>query len=158
MVMELETAKAPVTVANFLQYVNAGFYNGTAFHRIISTFMVQGGGYTYTNGSYVLKTTNAAIELEKTTTTGLSNTVGTVAMARSTLPNSATSQFFVNVVDNSSNLNGTATTSGYAVFGKVISGLDTLDALKAVPVQNNGLGEVSMPVTPVQLQWVYQLK
>jgi peptidyl-prolyl cis-trans isomerase A (cyclophilin A) len=132
-VLELESAKAPLSANNFMNYVFDGFYADTIFHRIISTFMVQGGGFAVVNGSRVQKTETdglrAAIKLEKTTDTGLSNLTGTVAMARTTEPDTATSQFFINVVDNiagkTNNLDATTTADGYAVFGRVIYGMDT---------------------------------
>ena len=158
-VLELDAGAAPITAANFLQYANAGFYSGTIFHRVISNFMIQGGGFTYASGAYTQKSTNAAIALESPTTTGLSNLRGTIAMARTNLPNTATSQFFINVVDNLF-LNGSTATDGYAVFGRVISGLDVVDQIKQVAVQTSSITgtEVSSPVTPMVIQWAYQLK
>ena len=156
-VLELDATKAPITVANFLKYVDAGFYANTTFHRVVETFVVQGGGFTYANGAYSLKTPDLApIVLENKAVSGLSNVRGTVAMARTSLPNSAASQFYINVQDNQS-LDGSAASEGYAVFGKVISGMDVLDLIKVVPVQSNG-AEVSQPVTPVFIQWAIQLK
>ncbi len=155
-VLELDATKAPVTVANFLQYVNVGFYASTSFHRVVDAFVVQGGGYTYGNGSYALKATNAPIALESKAVSGLSNLRGTVAMARTSSPNSATSQFYINVGDNQF-LDGSSTADGYAVFGKVISGMAVVDLISKVPVQSNGL-EVSQPVAPVTIQWATQLK
>jgi peptidyl-prolyl cis-trans isomerase A (cyclophilin A) len=158
-VLALDAVAAPLTVANFLDYTKSGFYNNTVFHRIISNFMIQGGGQTYENGTYSDKTTVAPIQLEATTVTGLSNLRGTIAMARTNVPDSATSQFFINVVDNLF-LNSTSTQDGYAVFGSVIDGMDVVDLIKQVPVQSNGATapEVSMPVTPLFIQWAYQLK
>ncbi len=142
-VMELDNVRAPISSNNVLRYVDDGFYTDTQFHRVMSNFMVQGGGF---NASGVAKTaTYAAIALEKTTTTGLSHTVGTVAMARTTATTSATSQFFVNVVDNTSKLDSTSTNDGYAVFGKVIAGMDTtIQLIRWVPVQTSS-GELSKP-------------
>lgn len=147
--IELDTQRAPVTSANFLSYVDKGYYSNTVFHRVISNFMVQGGGFTYSNGALQPKGgTDAPIVLEKTATTGLSNVAGTVAMARTSAENSATSQFFINTVDNLF-LDSSSTSPGYAVFGRVVAGADTtLQALRAVQVVNNGSGEVSLPVTP----------
>ena len=156
MIVELASTLAPITAANFLQYVNAGFYSATTFHRILSTFMIQGGGYTFANGAYALKPTNAAIALENKTVSTLSNVRGSIAMARTSSPNTATSQFFVNVVDNLG-LDGVAATDGYAVFGKVINGLDVMDQIKQVSVQSNG-SEISQPVAPLYIQWAYQLQ
>lgn len=144
-VMELDNVRAPISANNVLKYVDDGFYSDTQFHRIMSSFMVQGGGFTVAG---LAKTaTYAAITLEKTTTTGLSHTVGTVAMARTTATNSATSQFFINVVDNTSKLDSTSSNDGYAVFGKVIAGMDTtVQLIRGVPVQLSG-GELSKPTT-----------
>jgi cyclophilin family peptidyl-prolyl cis-trans isomerase len=122
-VLTLDSARAPITVANYLRYVNAGFYDGTVFHRYASGFVLQGGGYAgpLVAGSAVPseKPTNPEITLEDNT--GLSNLCLMVAMARRTQPNTASSQFFVNLANNT-NLNGTATSRGYAVFGSVTSG------------------------------------
>lgn len=147
--IRVDTTRAPVTAANFLRYVDDGYYNGTVFHRIVSNFMVQGGGFVLNNNSIVPKGgTYAPIVLERTTVTGLSNLTGTVAMARTSVENSATSQFYINTVDNLF-LDGTLNSPGYAVFGRVVAGVDTtLQALRAVQVVNNGAGEVSLPVIP----------
>jgi peptidyl-prolyl cis-trans isomerase A (cyclophilin A) len=128
--VEVYPDKAPKTVENFLQYVKDKQYNGTIFHRVISGFMVQGGGFTPDMNQ---KPTREPIQLESQN--GLKNDRGTIAMARTGNPHSATAQFFVNVVDNTF-LNYTAPTPqgyGYAVFGKVISGMDTIDKIRAVP-------------------------
>jgi peptidyl-prolyl cis-trans isomerase A (cyclophilin A) len=161
MVLELDAAKAPVTVANFLQYVNDGFYSGTTFHRVILASLIQGGGYTYTSAtSYQLKTsTYAPIALERTSATGLSNLRGTIAMARSpSAADSATNQFFINVADNNF-LDAAlqADGNGYAVFGNVISGLNVANLIKAVPFETGGAG-TNQPITPIFIQWAYQLK
>lgn len=162
MIFAFDKATAPITVKNFLRYVNAGFYNGTAFHRISSTFVAQGGGFVWNSVSSTYSKKTAlydAIALEPPSSTGLSNTVDTLAMARSTDLNSATSEFFVNLASNTS-LN--TNSGGYAVFGRVIykGSPDTLEALKAVTVQASSLisGETSQPTAPVFLQWAYQLK
>ncbi len=141
--VELDPEKAPVTVANFLQYVDSGYYNGTIFHRVIGNFMVQGGGF---DENMTKKPTNAPIELE--VDRGLSNLRGTIAMARTGEPNSATSQFFINVVNNVNldNLGG-----GYAVFGKVIAGMDTIDVIKSVQTTTKG-PHANVPVSPVIIQ------
>lgn len=123
--IELYTDKAPKTVENFLSYVNNGFYSGTVFHRVIDGFMVQGGGFTKDGQQ---KPTNEPIVLESDN--GLKNDRGMVAMARTNVPDSATSQFFINVVDNDF-LNYTAGNPGYAVFGKVINGMDVVDKIKS---------------------------
>jgi peptidyl-prolyl cis-trans isomerase A (cyclophilin A) len=147
--LELNVAKAPVTSKNFLRYVADGYYAGTVFHRVISNFMVQAGGFQISGSNLAAKGgTYDPIVLERTTTTGLSNVTGTVAMARTNVENSATSQFFINVVDNLS-LNATNSTPGYAVFGRVVEGADTtLQSVRSVEVRNNGAGEVSLPASP----------
>ncbi len=128
--IELDREHAPNTVENFLTYVKAGFYNGTVFHRVMSGFVIQAGGYT-ANGTQ--KETNAAIALESNN--GLSNTVGAIAMARMTSPNTATSQFYINLVDNSAKLDYSSSTNpGYAVFGKVVSGMDVVNEIAGVAV------------------------
>lgn len=142
-VVQLDPAKAPLSAANFLQYVNDGHYNGTVFHRIIPNFMVQGGGFTT---DYRQKPTRAPIAIESNN--GLKNTRGTIAMARTMDPNSATAQFFINVVDNDF-LNYRAPTTqgyGYAVFGQVISGMDVVDKIRATPT-----GPQDRPLTPVTI-------
>ena len=143
--LELNPEKAPDTVANFLQYVKDGFYDGTIFHRIISTFMIQGGGF---DAKMNQKPTRTPIKNEADN--GLKNGVYTVAMARTGDPNSATAQFFINVADNQF-LNHTAKTMqgwGYAVFGKVVKGQDVVDKIKAVPTTTKGMFQ-DVPVTPV---------
>ncbi|MEY4506808.1 MAG: hypothetical protein RL297_1386 [Pseudomonadota bacterium] len=142
-VVQLDPAKAPETVKNFLQYVNDGHYNGTVFHRIIPSFMVQGGGFTVDNHQ---KPTRAPIAIESNN--GLKNQRGTIAMARTMDPNSATAQFFINVVDNGF-LNYSAPTMvgyGYTVFGKVISGMEVVDKIRATPT-----GAQDRPLTPVTI-------
>lgn len=134
-VLELDEAKAPATVANFLEYVNSGHYNGTIFHRVIPGFMVQGGGF---EPGMRQKGTNAPIKNEATN--GLKNDKYTVAMARTNDPHSATAQFFINVADNAF-LNHTSPSPsgwGYAVFGKVVQGSEVVD--KIVGVQTGSAG------------------
>ena len=133
--IELDAAKAPETVKNFLEYVNSGFYDGTIFHRVISNFMIQGGGFEQ---GMKQKTTRAPVKNEAAN--GLSNDNYTVAMARTSDPQSATAQFFINVKDNGF-LNYTAPTSqgyGYCVFGKVVKGTEVVDAIKKVRTGNSG--------------------
>ena len=133
--LELDAAKAPKSVANFLAYVNSGHYNGTVFHRVIKNFMIQGGGFT---PGMQQKPTQAPIANEADN--GLKNDIYTIAMARTSDPHSATAQFFINVADNDF-LNFTAPNAqgwGYAVFGKVISGQNVVDAIKAVPTTKSG--------------------
>lgn len=129
-VLTLDNGRAPLTVANFLAYVNAGFYNGTVIHRHVPNFVLQGGGYAgplTATGAATLKPTNAAITLEDNR--GLCNLNLTVAMARGNEPNTANSQFFINVADNNF-LNGTANAPGYAVFGSVTSGATVVAAMR----------------------------
>ena len=127
-VVELDDAKAPKTSANFLNYVKSGFYNGTIFHRVIDGFMIQGGGFT---PDLVQKPTDAPVVSEANN--GLKNNTYTIAMARTSDPDSATSQFFINVKDNESLNYPNAMGNGYTVFGKVISGTQTIDAIRKVP-------------------------
>jgi len=136
MVLTLNRTAAPVTVANFLQYVNSGFYNCTVFHRLVPGFVLQGGGFAtpLTASGVALgatKPTNAPIVLEDNN--GLSNRRWTLAMARTGQPDTATSQFFINVVDNNTILDRTATTRGYAVFGTVTAGTEVVTAALAAP-------------------------
>lgn len=141
----LDAQNAPVTVENFLSYVDKGYYNGTIFHRVISNFMIQGGGFI-PDGTQ--KQTNAPIELESRN--GLKNLVGTLAMARTNDPNSATSQFFINVVDNSS-LNYNQGNPGYAVFGKVTAGMDVVNQIRQVPTGKfNGMGDWPKEVVSIK--------
>ncbi|PJD95632.1 MAG: cyclophilin [Parachlamydia sp.] len=127
--IELFTAEAPATVKNFLDYVTAGQYNGTIFHRVIDGFMIQGGGFT---PDFNQKSTKAPIKNEATN--GLSNKKGTLAMARTSDPHSATAQFFINVADNGflDNQGETPREYGYCVFGKVIEGMDVVDKIRKV--------------------------
>jgi peptidyl-prolyl cis-trans isomerase B (cyclophilin B) len=146
-VLELNPEKAPATVANFLQYVKDGFYDGTVFHRVINGFMIQGGGM---DAQMNQKSTRAPIKNEADN--GLTNDAYTVAMARTAVPDSATAQFFINVADNK-NLNHTDKNPagwGYAVFGKVVQGKDVVDKIKAVATTSKGFhGDV--PVEPVTI-------
>ena len=141
--IELDDAKAPVSVANFLAYVAKGHYDGTVFHRVIKGFMVQGGGM---KADMSEKPTRAPIALEAGN--GLSNVRGSVAMARTSAPDSATAQFFINVVDNPrlDTYGG-----GYAVFGKVIDGMDVVDKIKTVPTTNKA-GHQNVPVADVVIR------
>jgi len=127
-VVELDADKAPKTTANFLSYVKSGFYNGTIFHRVIDGFMIQGGGFT---PDLVQKPTNAPVVSEAQN--GLKNQAYTIAMARTSDPDSATAQFFINVKDNQGLDYPNAMGNGYTVFGKVISGTQTIDAIRQIP-------------------------
>jgi cyclophilin family peptidyl-prolyl cis-trans isomerase len=142
-VVELNPEKAPKTVENFLQYVKAKHYDGTIFHRVIPNFMVQGGGYTV---NYDQKIMRPPVVLEANN--GLKNDLGTIAMARTNEPNSATSQFFVNVKDNAA-LNARGPADGYTVFGRVVSGMDTILKIKDVPTGPGGPFQTDAPRTPV---------
>ncbi len=147
-VLELYPDKAPVTVKNFLTYVDAKFYDGTIFHRVIPNFMIQGGGFTADMNQ---KSTNDPIKNEADN--GLKNQRGTIAMARTNIPDSATSQFFINSVNNdflnfkSKSVQGW----GYAVFGKVVEGLDVVDAISAVKTGTSG-GFRDVPAEPVVIK------
>ena len=140
--------KAPVTVENFINYAKSGFYDGTVFHRVIEGFMIQGGGFT---ADMQKKTTGEPIQNEAAN--GLSNTRGTIAMARTNHPHSATAQFFINVQDNS-NLDYTGQNSsrdwGYAVFGQVISGMKVVDSIRFVETATQGQYS-DVPVEPVTI-------
>lgn len=141
-VVELNPSKAPITVTNFLRYTDVGFYSNKIFHRVISNFMIQGGGF---NVDLVQASTYSPITLEANN--GLSNVRGTIAMARTSVLNSATAQFFINVVDN---VYLDTSGGGYAVFGQVVSGMDIVDKIRVVPTATkNGYSDV--PVTPVMI-------
>jgi peptidyl-prolyl cis-trans isomerase A (cyclophilin A) len=146
-VIQLDADKAPKTVANFVQYVKDGHYDGLVFHRVIATFMVQGGGF---DADMKEKPTRAAIPLESRN--GLSNQRGTVAMARTSVPDSATSQFFINVVDNPRlDAANSPDGNGYAVFGKVVSGMEVVDKIRDVPVSSKA-GHQNVPTQPVVIR------
>jgi len=144
-VVELYPAKAPKTVQNFVQYAKDKHFDGTIFHRVIDGFMVQGGGFT---ADMAQKPTRAPIALE--IDRSLKNERGTIAMARTGNPNSATAQFFINLVDNA-NLNAPQPDGyGYAVFGKVVSGMETIDAIRSVATRNQN-GFQNVPATPITI-------
>ncbi|MDD2659044.1 MAG: peptidylprolyl isomerase [Methylococcales bacterium] len=147
-IIQLNTEKAPVSSANFLTYVNEGFYNGTIFHRVIPGFMAQGGGF---DTSFNQKEVHPPIKNEADN--GLTNLRGTIAMARTNDPNSATAQFFINYKDNSF-LNFTSQTPsgwGYAVFGEVIEGMDVVDAMSKQATGNRG-GHQDVPKTDIVIE------
>lgn len=145
-VLQLDHDKAPASVDNFLNYVNKGFYNGLVFHRVIKGFMIQGGGY---NKDLEDKATDSAIKNEAKN--GLKNDKYTIAMARTYQPNSATSQFFINTANNAM-LNYPGQDGwGYAVFGKVIQGMDVVDKIESVKTQTKGMYQ-NVPVTPVVIE------
>ncbi|HAL37678.1 MAG TPA: cyclophilin [Polaromonas sp.] len=146
--LELDAAKAPKTVANFLNYVNKGHYDNTVFHRVIPNFMVQGGGFEVD-----MKQKPTDGEIENEANNGLKNNNYTVAMARTNAPHSASSQFFINVADNAF-LNHSAQTPsgwGYAVFGKVVSGTDIVDKIKAVKTGRKGFHD-DVPMDDVVIE------
>ncbi|MAD61102.1 MAG: peptidylprolyl isomerase [Myxococcales bacterium] len=142
-IVELDAEKAPITVKNFMAYVDGGFYTNTIFHRVISNFMIQGGGFTADMNK---KTTKAPIVLESRN--GLSNLRGTIAMARTNNPNSATSQFFINV-QNNRNLDSFG--GGYAVFGKVTEGMETVDKIRNIQTAPKA-GHRNVPVDQVDIK------
>ncbi len=148
-VLELDAEKAPLSVENFLTYVREGFYDGLIFHRVIKDFMIQGGGF---DADFNKKETHAPIKNEAVN--GLLNTQGTVAMARTGDPHSATGQFFINTVDNGF-LNHTAPTQrgwGYAVFGKVVEGMDVVEKIRGLSTGGAGPFPTDVPQTPVIIE------
>lgn len=150
-VLELDPSIAPVSSNNFLTYVSKGFYTSTLFHRVISGFMIQGGGYT----TGMVKKTGQAAAIELESNKGLSNLRGTLAMARTNVFNSATSEFFINVVDNTFLDYKNAGSPGYAVFGKVVQGMDVVDTIVAQPTGvTNGFADV--PLTDVVISLALQ--
>lgn len=155
-VIELYPGKAPTTVANFLQYVDDGFYAGTIFHRVIGSFMIQGGGFDagLYQGAMRPKQTRAPIALESKN--GLKNDRGWVAMARTGDPDSATAQFFVNVVDNPNLNHPQPDGHGYAVFGKVVRGMEVVDAIRAVSTTSVGPYR-DVPAAPVVIESIQRV-
>ncbi|MFO1419231.1 MAG: peptidylprolyl isomerase [Methylotetracoccus sp.] len=145
-VVKLDPAKAPVSSANFISYVKQGHYDGTIFHRVIPGFMAQGGGYT---ADFKQKPTNPPIKNEADN--GLKNKRGTIAMARTPDPNSATAQFFINYVDNAflDFRNPTPQGWGYAVFGEVVEGMNVVDEMAKVPTGAGGPMPTDVPKTPI---------
>jgi len=151
--LELDPTLAPISTNNFLNYVNKGFYRSTLFHRIIPNFVIQGGGYT----AGMLKKTEQSAPIELESNKGLSNVRGSLAMARTYLPNSATSEFYINLVDNLSLDYKNAANPGYAVFGKVIQGMDVADAIAAEPTGVVG-GFSDVPLSEIALSLALQTK
>jgi peptidyl-prolyl cis-trans isomerase B (cyclophilin B) len=146
--LELNADKAPITVANFLQYVENGFYDGVIFHRVIDGFMVQGGGFDAN-----MKQKATKDEIKNEADNGLTNDKYTIAMARTSVPDSASSQFFINVGDNNF-LNHTGKNAsgwGYCVFGKVVEGMDVVDKIRAVKTTSKS-GHQDVPVEPVIIE------
>ncbi len=150
-VLELDREKAPKTVENFLNYVQEGFYNGTIFHRVIDGFMVQGGGFTQ---DFQKKPVHAPVGNEANN--GLKNLNGTIAMARTNDPHSATAQFFINVADNGflDHRSPTPRGWGYAVFGKVVEGMDVVSRIRKTPTGSGGPFRKDVPRTPVVIEKV----
>lgn len=149
-VLELDPMRAPVTVKNFLAYVKEGYYNGLTFHRVINNFMIQGGGFT---PEMKQKATKSPIKNESTSPVALRNNRGTIAMARTNAPDSATSQFFINHNDNAF-LDSQNGQPGYAAFGKVVSGMNIVDSIAQVKTTNKA-GHGDVPVTPVIIKKAY---
>lgn len=149
-VIELNEEKAPLTVANFLEYARSGFYNDTIFHRVIDGFMIQGGGF-----NVKMEQKDASATIQNEADNGLTNDAGTLAMARTSDPNSASAQFFINVADNAF-LNHRAKTNdgwGYAVFGKVSTGMEVIDKIRAVKTGSKQ-GHQDVPLEPVLIERV----
>ncbi len=149
--IELDVEKAPITVANFLKYTKSGFYNGTIFHRVIKDFMIQGGGFTPD-----MKEKKTKPPIKNESDNKLRNNRGTIAMARTNAPDSATSQFYINHKDNGF-LNGSKGKPGYAVFGKVVKGMEVVDVIAAVPARKVGSHE-AVPVEPVVIKSITVIK
>ena len=151
--VELDPTLAPISTNNFLSYVNKGFYRDTLFHRVIPNFVVQGGGYT----TGMVKKTEQSAPIELESNKGLSNVRGSLAMARTYLPNSATSEFYINLVNNVSLDYKNAANPGYAVFGKVVQGMDVVDAIAAEPTGVVG-GFSDVPLADITLSLALQSK
>ncbi len=147
-VIELDRARAPLTVANFIKYVRGGFYDGTIFHRVIPGFMIQGGGY---DQQLVEQPTRLPVQNESKN--GPSNRRGTVAMARTSAPDSATAQFYINLKDNTQ-LDGSTAAFGYTVFGDVLEGMDVVDRIAAVPTRARDQMFANLPVEAVVIKRV----
>jgi len=149
--LELDADKAPKSTENFLKYVADGHYDGTIFHRVIDGFMIQGGGFT---ADMKQKPTRAPIKLESKN--GLKNDIGWIAMARTSVPDSATSQFFINVSNNAMLNHPQPDGHGYAVFGKVIKGIETVNAIKAVRTTSSGMHR-DVPAETVTIESVRRI-
>ena len=144
--LELDRAKAPITVDNFLKYVDSGFFNGLIFHRVIPGFMIQGGGMDETMRE---KATQPPIKNEASN--GLTNARGTISMARTNNPDSATAQFFISLVDNARALDPRPGSAGYAVFGKVVDGMNVVDEIAKAPTGSKG-GHDDVPLKPIVIK------
>ena len=149
--IELDTARAPLTTRNFLEYVRSGHYNGTIFHRVISNFVVQGGGY---DDNLIEKPNREAVPNESGN--GLSNRRGTVGLARTGDPHSGTSQFYVNLADNAA-LDPQPSRWGYAVFGRIIEGMSVIDSIGAVATGSRGEFESDVPLKSIVIEKVEEL-
>jgi len=151
--LELDREKAPVTVENFLKYVDSGFFNSLVFHRVIAGFMIQGGGF---DEQMKQKSEGELDPIKNEAANGLSNKRGTIAMARTNDPNSATCQFFINLVDNSRSLDANSRSAGYAVFGKVVDGMETVDKIARVETgvkrDARGFPHENVPVKAVYIR------
>lgn len=154
-VLELYPEKAPKTVENFLNYVDTNFYDGTIFHRVIDGFMIQGGGFTQ---QFERKPTSPPVINEADN--GLTNLTGTIAMARTPEPHSATAQFFINVADNAflNHTNKTPRGWGYTVFGKVISGMDVVNKIRQIPTGAGGPFQRDVPKTPAIIKGISRVQ
>ena len=154
LIIELYSKEAPLTVANFLEYANAGFYDGTIFHRVINNFMIQGGGFDVN-----MKQKPVREPILNEADNGLRNKIGTIAMARTSAPHSATSQFFINVANNSSLdfREKTDRAYGYAVFGRVVDGMRVVNQIRHAPTTSKS-GPQDVPIQPVIIQRVRQIK
>lgn len=146
--LELDREKAPISVDNFLKYVDSGYYNGLIFHRVIDGFMIQGGGFTENMRE---KRDGQLDPIKNEAGNGLSNQRGTIAMARTNDPDSATSQFYVNLVDNSRNLDRKSFSAGYTVFGKVVEGMDVVDKIAKVATRQVG-PHADVPEKPITIR------
>ena len=151
--IELFEKEAPISVKNFLEYTKSGFFSGTIFHRVIPGFMIQGGGFTADRKQ---KPTNASIKNEAVN--GLKNDRGTISMARTSAPDSATAQFFINVVNNDMLNRPSPDGAGYAVFGKVVEGMDVVDKIVSVKTKNENMVFQNIPETPVAIKSVKVVK
>lgn len=147
----LDRTHAPITVDNFLKYVNDGYYTNTVFHRVISNFVIQGGGVARNAAGALQEKTPTYAPIALESRNGLSNVRGTLAMARTTVPDSATSQFYINVVDNTSLNYVNSSNPGYAVFGQVTAGLDVVDKIKAVSTNASDVPLVDVTITEAKV-------
>ncbi len=153
--IQLDSKFAPVTVENFLKYVDAKHYEGSIFHRVIDGFMIQGGGFKMDSGNFKKSKTRPSIKNESESTPA--NKIGTIAMARTSDPNSATNQFFINVADNDA-LNYPNNGGGYATFGKVVKGMEVVNKIKAVETGTRSNGMRNVPVETITIKSISRVK